>query len=106
MAISIGFGQCSKRKGPQTIPRYRATNESTATIVGRLLILIVQGTETSATLAQKLGVSPRQVNRYVVQLIEAGWQIERVGAWTRQDYWFVLKSPKDLCVDARVRPEG
>jgi predicted DNA-binding transcriptional regulator YafY len=76
------------------MPRYRGTEEGTASLVGRLLILIAAGKETSATLAEKLGVSPRQVNRYVNQLQEAGWEIERHGARRRGDIWMELKSPR------------
>jgi len=76
------------------MPRSRGTKEGTASLVGRLLLLIAQGRETSATLAQKLGVSVRQVNRYVLQLREAGWQIERRGVPTHADYWFELVSPR------------
>jgi hypothetical protein len=76
------------------MPRYRTTKDATATLVGKLLILIAAGHETSATLAQKIGVTPRQINRYVLQLIQGGWQIERIGAWTKQDYYFALRSPK------------
>ena len=76
------------------MPRYRTTKAATGTLVGKLLILIAAGPETSATLASKLDVTPRQVNRYVLQLIKGGWQIERVGAWTRQDYHFAMGSPK------------
>ncbi len=47
-------------------------------LLASYLLLIAAGPETSASLADKLNVSPRQVNRYVLQLIEAGWQIERV----------------------------
>ena len=75
------------------MPRYRSTTDGAATIVGKLLLAIAKDKETSASLAEKLGVSARQVNRYVLQLVEAGWQIERVGAWTKQDYWFELKAP-------------
>jgi biotin operon repressor len=90
------------------MPRYRTTHEGAATIVGKLLILIAEDRETSATLAEKLGVSARQVNRYVRQLIEAGWQIERVGAWTKQDYYFALRSPKiSVSLGKRkVKPAG
>jgi hypothetical protein len=63
-------------------------------LVGRLLLLVAAGKETSATLAEKLGVSARQVNRYVLGLVEAGWRIERRGAPTHQDYHFELVSPK------------
>jgi len=76
------------------MPRYRGTTEGAATVIGRLLLLIAAGRETSASLAQKLKVSPRQVNRYVLQLREAGWQIERRGVPTRQDYHFELVAPK------------
>ena len=76
------------------MPRYRGTEEGTASLVGRLLILIAGGQETSATLAEKLGVSPRQVNRYVNQLREAGWQIERHGAKRHGDIRIELKSPR------------
>lgn len=75
------------------MPRYRNTTDGTATLVGKLLLLIAAGPETSASLADKLNVSPRQVNRYVLQLIEAGWQIERVGEWLKHDYHFVLMAP-------------
>jgi hypothetical protein len=95
LTVWVGFEQSPNfQDSNQPMPRYRTTTDSTATLVGKLLLLIVQGRETSATLAKKLNVSPRQINRYVVQLIEAGWQIERVGAWTKQDYWFVLTAPK------------
>ncbi len=76
------------------MPRYRGTSEGTASLVGRLLLLIAAGKETSATLAAKLGVTPRQVNRYVAQLLAAGWRIERRGVPTRADYWFELAWPK------------
>ena len=76
------------------MPRYRGTNESAGTLVGRLLIAVAKGQETSSTLSEKLGVSPRQVNRYVRQLGEAGWRIERVGAWTHGDYCFELRNPQ------------
>jgi hypothetical protein len=76
------------------MPRHRGTTEGTASLIGRLLILISKGKETSSTLAGQLGVSPRQVNRYILGLIQAGWQIERVGAWTRGAYWFELRSPE------------
>jgi hypothetical protein len=61
--------------------------------VGRLLLLIADGEETSATLAAKLGVSDRQVNRYILQLKDAGWQIERRGVPTHAAYWFELVDP-------------
>ena len=76
------------------MPRQRGTSEGTAQLVGRLLLLITVNKETSASLSQKLGVSPRQVNRYLVQLNRAGWSIQRVGVPTHQDYWLELKSPK------------
>lgn len=76
------------------MPRARGTTTGTASLVGELLILIARDKETSATLADQLGVSPRQVNRYVLQLIEAGWQIERVGVPTHGDYYFELKQPR------------
>src|SRR5215467_6123012 len=76
------------------MPRSRGTKEGTASLIGRLLLLIARGRETSATLAQKLGVSVRQVNRYVLQLVGAGWQIERRGVPTHGDYWFELVSPQ------------
>jgi hypothetical protein len=58
------------------------------------LLLVAAGKETSASLAGQLGVSKRQVNRYVLGLREAGWRIERRGAPTHGDYWFELLSPK------------
>ena len=76
------------------MPRYRSTTDGAATLVGKLLLLIVRGRETSASLAKKLNVSPRQINRYVLQLIEAGWAIEREGEWLKHDYFFVLNSPQ------------
>jgi hypothetical protein len=76
------------------MPRYRGSQEGAATIVGKLLLHVAGGKETSASLAAKLGVSPRQVNRYVLQLREAGWQIERRGVPTHADYWFELVSPR------------
>ena len=75
------------------MPRHRGTHEGAATLIGKLLLLIAAGRETSTSLAASLGVSPRQVNRYVLQLVAAGWQIERIGAWTKADYWFELKTP-------------
>jgi hypothetical protein len=65
--------------------------------------LVATGRETSATLAAKLGVSPRQVNRYVLGLIEAGWQIERRGVPTKADYWFELVSPQILLPGKKER---
>ncbi|MCE9606540.1 MAG: helix-turn-helix domain-containing protein [Planctomycetia bacterium] len=76
------------------MPRYRSTTDGAATLVGKLLLLIAESPETSATLAAKLNVSSRQVNRYILQLIAAGWLIEREGEWLRHDYHFVLKSPR------------
>ena len=87
------------------MPRYRGTKEGTASLVGRLLLLITNGKETSATLAGKLGVSPRQVNRYVQGLVEAGWQVERVGVPTRGNYWFELELPSNILTKAR-RADG
>ena len=84
------------------MPRYRGTEEATASLIGRLLILVAGGPETSATLAEKLGVSPRQVNRYVNQLQEAGWRIERQGARRRGDVRIELKSPR-IVLPARDR---
>jgi hypothetical protein len=60
--------------------RYRGTREPTASLVGRLILLLAAGGETSSTLAARLGVSARQVNRYVAQLASAGWVIDRTGA--------------------------
>jgi hypothetical protein len=74
------------------MPRYRSTKEGIASLVGRLLLLVVRGQETSATLANKLGVSDRQVNRYILQLRDAGWRIERRGVPRHGDYWFELAS--------------
>jgi hypothetical protein len=79
--------------------RYRGTNEGTASLVGRLLLFISRGKETSATLAKKLKVSPRQVNRYIVQLCQAGWRIDRRGTPTHQDYWIELVAPKAVFPD-------
>jgi len=64
------------------------------------LIFIATGKETSATLAEKLGVSPRQVNRYILGLVAAGWKIERVGVPTHGDYWFELQSPRIVLTEA------
>jgi hypothetical protein len=75
------------------MPRYRGTNEATASLVGKLLLLIAAGKETSATLAAKLGVSARQVNRYIVGLKDAGLQIERRGVPTHGEYWLELHEP-------------
>jgi len=76
------------------MPRYRGTPESSASLVGRLLLLVAGGKETTASLAGKLGVSPRQVNRYVLQLKEAGWLIERCGVPTHSNYYFELVAPR------------
>ena len=76
------------------MPRYRSTNEGIPAMVGRLLLLVAAGQETSATLAAQLGVSSRQVNRYVLGLCAAGWQIERRGVPTHGDYWFELVAPR------------
>jgi len=76
------------------MPRYRGTKEGTASLIGRLLLLVARGRETSASLAGKLGVSDRQVNRYVVQLRDAGWHIERRGVPTHGEYWFELVRPR------------
>ena len=88
------------------MPRYRGTTEGTASLVGRLLLLIAAGKETSATLAAKLGVTARQVNRYVLQLVAAGWQIERRGVPTHADYWFELVSPKVKLAPAKRGPRS
>jgi biotin operon repressor len=77
----------------QFVRRINCTIDGTATLVGKLLLLIAAGPETSASLADKLNVSPRQVNRHALQLIEAGWQVERVGEWLKHDYHFVLVAP-------------
>jgi hypothetical protein len=74
--------------------RYRGTKEGTACLVGRLLLLIASGKETSTTLAAKLSVSARQVNRYVLDLVKAGWHIKRRGMPTRADYYFELATPR------------
>jgi hypothetical protein len=87
------------------MPRYRGTREGTASLVGRLLLLVAGGKETSASLAAKLGVSNRQVNRYVLGLIEAGWQIERRGVPTHGDYSFVLVSPRVMRAGMK-KPRG
>jgi hypothetical protein len=78
----------------EAMPRYRGTKEGTPSLVGRLLLLVAAGRETSATLAAKLGVTPRQVNRYVLGLKAAGWRIERRGVPTHGDYWFELVAPR------------
>lgn len=88
------------------MPRYRGTKEGAATLVGRLLLLIAAGKETSASLAAKLGVSDRQVNRYILQLKEAGWQIERHGVPTHQDYFFELVAPQIILPEAKKRSAG
>jgi predicted DNA-binding transcriptional regulator YafY len=76
------------------MPRYRGTPEPAASLVGRLQLLIAAGKETAVTLSEKLGISPRQVNRYVLHLREAGWQIERHGARRNGATWFELRSPR------------
>src|SRR5262245_2068747 len=76
------------------MPRYRGTSEGTPVLVGRLLLLVAAGPETSATLAAKLGVTPRQVNRYVRQLNQAGWRVVRRGVPTRGHYHFELVAPR------------
>jgi hypothetical protein len=76
------------------MPRYRTTDEGVPSLVGRLLLLVAAGRQTSSSLAAKLGVTPRQVNRYVLQLVEAGWHIERRGVPTHGDYFFELVSPR------------
>jgi hypothetical protein len=43
------------------MPRYRGTREASASLVGRLLLLIARGQETSSSLSEQLGVSPRTV---------------------------------------------
>jgi biotin operon repressor len=86
------------------MPRYRGTKEGAATIVGRLLLMIAADKETSATLAAQLGVSDRQVNRYVLQLKEAGWQIERRGVPTHQDYYFELVEPQIVLREPKKSP--
>ena len=85
------------------MPRHRGTREGAAQLVGRLLLLIAMNKETSASLSKKLGVSPRQVNRYLAQLKQAGWRIERVGVPTHGDYWIELKSPKIELTGSRPR---
>jgi hypothetical protein len=88
------------------MPRYRGTKEATASLVGRLLLLIAGGKETSATLARKLGVSDRQVNRYLVQLGAAGWKIDRRGVPTHRDYWLDLVTPKIVPRKERTAVDG
>jgi hypothetical protein len=85
------------------MPRHRGTKEGTASLVGRLLLLVARGKETSASLAAKLGVSPRQVNRYVLGLKEGGWRIERRGVPTHADYWFELVTPRVILADTRPK---
>jgi biotin operon repressor len=88
------------------MPRYRGSKEGAATLVGRLLLFVAAGKETSATLAAKLSVSDRQVNRYILQLKEAGWHIERRGVPTHQDYYFVLMAPKIVLPEAKKWSSG
>lgn len=83
------------------MPRYRGTKEGAAAVVGRLLLLVAGGQETSVSLSAKLKVSPRQVNRYVLQLREAGWDIERRGVPTHQDYYFELLRPQIVVTEKR-----
>jgi hypothetical protein len=85
--------------------RYRGTKEGIASLAGRLLLLVARDKETSATLATKLGVSDRQVNRYILQLRDSGWQIERRGVPTHGDYWFELVSPR-ISLPAIDKPKG
>jgi len=87
------------------MPRYRGTTEGTPSLIGRLLLLIAAGKETSVTLAEKLKVSPRQINRYVLCLCEAGWQIERRGVPTHQDYYFELVTPRIVLTQAQKRSQ-
>ena len=86
------------------MPRYRGTSEAAASLVGQLLLFIAQGKETSASLASRLGISSRQVNRYVRQLIDSGWQISRAGAPTKGDYWFELRSPRVTLTEKHREP--
>ncbi len=88
------------------MPRFRGTKEGAASLVGRLLLLIAGGKETSATLAAKLGVSDRQVNRYVLGLRNAGWHIERRGVPTHGDYYFELVSPRVILPEAGQEDEA
>ena len=85
------------------MPRHRGTREGTASLVGRLLLLVATDRETSTTLSEKLGVSPRQVNRYIHQLCAAGWQIERRGVPTHADYWLELVSPQIVLVNVEMQ---
>jgi hypothetical protein len=88
------------------MPRYRGTSEGAACLVGRLLLLIAAGPESSATLAAKLGVSRRQVNRYLLQLASAGWHIERRGAPRSADSWLELVSPELVLGPAKCGQRG
>jgi biotin operon repressor len=97
---------CRANYSEGLMPRYRGTKEGAATLVGRLLLIVAAGKETSATLAAKLRVSDRQVNRYILQLKEAGWQIERRGVPTHQDYFFELVAPQIILPDSRKRTSG
>jgi hypothetical protein len=85
------------------MPRYRGTKEGTPSLIGRLLLLVAVGKETSATLSAKLGVSDRQVNRYILQLNEAGWKIERRGVPKHGGCWFDLVSPKIVVTAPKKR---
>ncbi|MGO8745047.1 MAG: winged helix-turn-helix domain-containing protein [Thermoguttaceae bacterium] len=88
------------------MPRYRGTKQAAASLIGRLLILIAQGKETSASLATQLGVSPRQVNRYIRQLVDGGWQINRAGTPTKGDYWIELRSPRIMLATKSIARMG
>jgi hypothetical protein len=87
------------------MPRYRGTDESSPSLVGRLLLLLTSGEETSATLAGKLGVSPRQVNRYVRELNRAGWHIERRGAKRQGNCRLTLIRPRIITSGSERRSE-
>lgn len=88
------------------MPRYRGTAEPAAALVGRLLILVARGRQTSAGLAAALGVSVRQVNRYLRQLAAAGWRVERRGVPARGDYWLELVSPQVILHSGRKAGGG
>ena len=76
------------------MPRKRGTRMGAAALVGKLILSIAKGGTTSIALSRQLKVSPRQVNRYIVQLNEAGWEIERVGIPTHGRYELVLEFPQ------------
>ena len=61
------------------MPRRQGTSEPIASLIGRLILLLTNERQTTASLALELRVSERQVNRYLQQLNEAGWSIRRVG---------------------------